>query len=455
MSSSNNRFGRRTGRQSDEPRFEPVLSFNPKRPAAREAQGGPAPTPDRKPQAGLRVDREDAREFGISFGEDDGIERDDDFDPRTRREKALEQRVPEAQRPLYHHLFDEQENRRGGFGWIAALGSVVVVAVGVVYAWHNFMERPVPANLFEPRGLAARNNTGYMTPQQPASNTDIGANIVSPPASLAPTQPAPTPPAASDPAPAKDVAAVPEPKSVPAEPPPPPKKTISEAAANPGDLGLAANPAPPPAAPAAKEQPVTAPAPIVTPPPRREAARPDTPKRDTPRKEASIAPPKPAPAPAPQDIAPQDTAPPAVTEHAAAPAVTPPPRRTRTQAAGQTQTRNGPAGYASTQNQPARRYQQPDNDGPPPGASDTVTVDGVNYVNGQEPRALGTLAGPPQALGSDSVAPPLMPAMAPPPPPPAYTPRPYIPTDHAGGAPLPNDVIILPSGQMALPNSAR
>ena len=117
MSSSNNRFGRRTGRQSDEPRFEPVLSFNPKRPAARAAQSGPAPTPERKLQTGLRVEREDAREFGISFGEDDGNERQDDFDPRTRREKALEQRVPEGERPLYHHLFDEQENRRRGVGW--------------------------------------------------------------------------------------------------------------------------------------------------------------------------------------------------------------------------------------------------------------------------------------------------------------------------------------------------
>jgi hypothetical protein len=42
--------------------------------------------------------------------------------------------------------------------------------------------------------------------------------------------------------------------------------------------------------------------------------------------------------------------------------------------------------------------------------------------------------------------------MAPPAPPPAYAPRPYTPTDHEGGAPLPNDVIILPSGQMAVPN---
>ena len=38
MSSSNNRFGRGTGRQNDDLRAEPVLSFNPKRPGARGTQ---------------------------------------------------------------------------------------------------------------------------------------------------------------------------------------------------------------------------------------------------------------------------------------------------------------------------------------------------------------------------------------------------------------------------------
>ena len=451
MSSSNNRFGRRTGRQSDEPpRFEPSLSFDPKRPGAPGAQPGPAPAANRKPQAGLRVDREDAREFGISF--DDDIERDDDFDPRTRREKALEQRVPEAERPLYHHLFDEQDNRRRGFGWIAAFASVAVVAVGAAYAWNNFMSRPVPANLFERPGLASRGNSGYTTPQQPTGNADSGADIGSTPAPLAAT-----PPATPDQPLTKDVAAAPEPKSVPSEPPPPPKKTISEAAANPGSFGPAANPAPP-APPAAKQQPAAAaPAPVVVaPPPKREAVKTDPPKRESPRKEASITPPRRAPAPVPRDIAPEDVAPPAITEPTAAPAVTPAPRRNRPQAIGQPQplARDAPAAaYASPQQQrPARQAQQPDNFGPPPIAPDSVTVDGVNYVNGQEPRALGTLGGSPQAASSDAGMPAYAPAM-PPPPPPAYTSRPYTPTEHDGGAPLPNDVIILPSGQMALPNN--
>jgi hypothetical protein len=453
MSSSNNRFGRRTGRQSDEPRFEPSLSFNPTRPAGRDAQAGAAPAANRKPQAGLRVDREDAREFGISF--DDEIERNDAFDPRTRREKALEQRVPEAERPLYHHLFDEQENRRRGFGWIAALASVVVVAVGAAYAWNNFMSRPVPANLYERPGLATRGNSGYMTPQQPTSNGDIGVDSGSPPAPLAATPPAATPPPAPDQQLTKDVGATPEPKSVPSEPPPPPKKTISEAAANPGSLGPAATPAPPPpTSPTAKEQPAAAPAPVVTAPSKREAVKTDTPKRETPRKEASIMPPRRAPAPVPQNIVPEDIAPPALTEPAAAPAVTPPLHRNRPRAGGQPQalTRDAPAAaYAPpSQQRPARQAPQPDNFGPPPNAPDSVTVDGVNYVNGQEPRSLGTLGGSPQAASSDAGMPAYAPAI---PPPPAYTSRPYLPTEHDGGAPLPNDVIILPSGQMALPNN--
>lgn len=466
MSSSNNRFGRRTDRQGEEPRFEPVLSFNPKRPGTRATQGEPAPTVNPKPQAGPRVDREDAEEFGISFGDERRNERDDDFDPRTRREKALEQRDTASEQMLYHHLFDEQENRRRGFGWMVALGSVAVVAIGVAFAWNNFMSRPAPANLYDRPDVASRgNNTGYTTPQQPATDTGTGADIGSTPSPLAATPPAVTPPpAAGDQPPTQDIAVAPPPKSVPTEAPLPPKKSISEAAANPGNLGAATNPAPTPdtapsppsAAPPAAKQPATAPAQIatpapalVTPSPKRETARSDTPKPETPRKEASLTPPRPALAPTMR----QDAAPPAVTEPAAAPAVTPPPRRQRPQATSQPQalTRNAPADYAPPSQPPSRlQPQQPDNGGPPAGTQDTVTVDGVTYVNGQEPHSLGTLGASTQDASTDAPMAPSEPAMAPPPPPPAS--RPYIPTDHAGGAPLPNEVIILPSGQMAVPN---
>ncbi|HEY1507080.1 MAG TPA: hypothetical protein VGF92_22455 [Stellaceae bacterium] len=453
MSISHNRFGRRTAQQSDDPRTEPVLSFNPKRPAARGGQGEPAPAVSPKLQSGLRVDREDAKTFGISFGDDGpSIERHDDFDPQARRDKALDQRVPESERPLYHHLFDEQEKRGRGFGWIAALGSVAIVAIGAGYAWHNFMERPAPGNLLAPPGFASRGNTGYTTPQQPTTGTDQGADTASSTGStgLTASPSTATPPAAANQPPTKDIAAVPEPKSLPAEPPPPPKKTISEAAANPSSLGPAANPAAPPAA---KEQPAAAPAPVLTPPaPKHEAAKPDISK---PRKEASITPPIPAPAPTRQNAAPQETPPPALTQPAAAPAVAPPPRSRRAQATEQPQqlTRDAPAASAPAQQQrQAQQQQQPDNLGPPPAAPDTVTVDGVNYVNGQEPHTLGTVVGAPQAASADGGMPPSaspMPQQA------ASTARPYMPADHDGGAPLPNDVIILPSGQMAVPDSQR
>ena len=505
MSSSNNRFGRRTGGQKDDLRAEPVLSFNPKRPATRKAQNeagpsvGDGPSVDRTPSGAPRVDRADAEEFGAHFGHDAkrdpipsfmrgseagpridredaeefGIERhDEDFDPRhTPREKAMEPRVPASERPLYHPLFDEKEQRGRGFGWIAALGSIAVVAIGAAYVWHNFMARPAPGNLLDPPGFASRGgNTGYTTPAQPTTNTDNAQDNAQDSGS-APSPLASTPPAATDPQPTRDVATAPQPKDVPYEPPPPPKKTISEAAASPGNLGAPVTP--PPAA----TQPAVAPAPALTPPPKRDAAKADTPKRDVPRKEAAITPPKPAPAPAPQDTAPQDT-PPAVTQPAAAPAVSAPPRVRQPQATGQPQqlNRNAPAAYPPPQQPSTEQQPQPNfatrspppvnaapnnagqnnlgqnNAGPQPGAPDTVTVDGVTYVNGQEPRSLGTLGAQPQAASNDGTMPPGIPAPPVQSAPPGYSTRYYAPADRDGGAPLPNDVIILPNGQMAVPN---
>ncbi|HEX3974317.1 MAG TPA: hypothetical protein VHX19_23490 [Stellaceae bacterium] len=501
MSSSNNRFGRRTGGQSDNLRSEPSLSFNPKRPGARDKQSDAEPPVTRTPPAaprvdradavefgarsgrdaqrdpipsfmrgsgpGPRVDRDDAEEFGMSH-DDDG-RHDEDFDPRRApREKAMEPQIPAADRPLYHHLFDEDEKRGHGFGWAAALGSVVILVVGAAYAWHNFMARPAPGNLFEPPSVAARGpDSGYTTPTQPATNADGGldnASTGSTPSPLTSTPPDTTPPT-------RDVAVAPQPKDVPAAPPAPPKRTIAEAAANPGNLG-------PPVTPPTAVQPAVAPAPILTPP----APKHETPKREAPRKEAAITPPKPAPAPvhhdtaqhdrAQHDTAPQD-APPAVTQPAAAPAVSaPPPRRHEPQATGQPEqlNRTAPAAYPPPQQQPQQQQPNfatrapppanfaPDNSGhnnaapanaaPQPGSPDTVTVDGVTYVNGQEPHALGTLGNQPPAA-SDAPMPPGVPSL---PAPSRPSTRYYAPADRDGGAPLPNDVIILPNGQMAVPN---
>jgi hypothetical protein len=510
MSSSNNRFGRRTGEQSNDSRAEPVFSFTWKPPSPRGKQAGEQPpaaqTPPKAPKVdradavefgarsgrdaqrdpipsfmrgsepGPRVEREDAEEFGMSGDRDSGprIDRhDDDFDPRRGpRDKGMDPRVPATDRPLYHHLFDEEEKRGHGFGWAAALGSVVIIAVGAAYAWQNFMSRPTPGSLLDPQSYSARGrNTGYTTPTNNADNAPDSGATPSPLAAM---------PAAPDQTPTRDVEATPQPKSAPAEPPPPPKKSISEAAANPGNLGPPVTPPP-----EAATQPVVAPAPVLTPPPKRDAAKADTPKREAPRKEAAITPPKPVPAPVPQDAAPQDVAPPVVAQPAAAPAVSaPPPRPRPPQATGQPQqlNRSAPAAYPPPQQQqqqqaPQQQQQQqqqpnfatrspppvnapistgPNNTGqnnaaPQPGSPDTVTVDGVTYVSGQEPRALGTLSGQPQAANSDAPMSPVAPALPAQSPPNSST-RYYAPSDHDGGAPLPNDVIILPNGQLAVPN---
>ena len=42
---------------------------------------------------------------------------DDKFDPRAGGRDALNPRVPANERPLYHHLFDEQPGHRSGIGW--------------------------------------------------------------------------------------------------------------------------------------------------------------------------------------------------------------------------------------------------------------------------------------------------------------------------------------------------
>jgi hypothetical protein len=95
----------------------------------------------------------------------------------------------------------------------------------------------------------------------------------------------------------------------------------------------------------------------------------------------------------------------------------------------------------------------------PAADSDTVTVDGVTYIRGREPQALGTMAEPPPSdPASVGTAPlPLPVANAPttltPYQPPDHTPYQPPETNSRGRAlPLPNDVVILPNGQMAIPN---
>lgn len=489
MSEADRRFGRRTGRDA-EARTEPVFSFGPKRPA-REDIGPPRPAarrPIAKPQGQPPIDRDNAEELGAAPGSQQQTgpraERDRARPramPRARRgeddegqvepalhrtEKAMEPRIPDPERPLYHHLFDDLDRRHRGIGWATALASVAVVAIGAVYAWQSFMSRPVPPNLFEPRGLPSTasltNDTKQLltTPpfvsQNPASQNPLSQN---------PAPPAGTPdsqgqaPQATQPA-AQEVSSRPEPKSIPSEPPPPPRKTISEAAGDPSGMTPAKTASNPPPAATTDAAPVTPPpaaktpaadvATAVPPPPKHESA-----KREEPRKEAAIDVPKPRePAPAPAQAAP------AVNQRAAAPAVAPPARYAGPPANARPQSlnRGAPAAQPRAPQTPpppqeppsyATRQPPPSPDtGPPPNASDTVTIDGLSYVSGQEPHALGTLGGPPQAAAEPAMPPATPPAR------PVYA-RPYTPVDREGGAPLPNDVIMLPNGQLAVPNGAQ
>ena len=82
---------------------------------------------------------------------------------------------------------------------------------------------------------------------------------------------------------------------------------------------------------------------------------------------------------------------------------------------------------------------------PVPGTN-TVTVNGVTYVDGQQPQALGTISAP--TPDASNVPTPL--ALSPIHTQPANAAQPYTPPDNS--APLPNDVIIGPNGQMSVPS---
>jgi hypothetical protein len=89
----------------------------------------------------------------------------------------------------------------------------------------------------------------------------------------------------------------------------------------------------------------------------------------------------------------------------------------------------------------------PNSNAPNANAPNTVTVDGVTYVSGQEPHALGTLSSTQPPANDGSTPPPAAPAPTPQP----YAAAPYAPLSDTG-APLPNDVIIAPNGQISVPS---
>lgn len=440
MSGSNERFGRRAAHE-DKARAEPKLSFTP-----RGDNGDAEPTVVRKPAAAKPV-----------------RPRPDEKPARPRFEATQRPAVADADRPLYLYMPPDAKRGHAAFGWItlAALG---VIAVAGGYAWH-LHNAPAPA---------LPQDTGYLTPP--------GADQGSPP-DLAPTQPlatgngaAPTPampaaaaPAAIAPPPAAQaIATPPTPKSVPSEAPPPPRKTISEAASE--TAGHA--PAPPPER-AAHDLATAVPQPV-----KHEAPRTETPRKDTalelpkPHIEAPTHDERPArveapthvetPAPAVATTAapvltpPRAIVPPPVPQTFSGPAATGAPLPLSGAAAPAYQNQNATAApvlHMPQQAPAASLAPAPDASQPPAAGTNgtnTVTVDGVTYVNGEQPHALGTLNGPPPA--TDASVPPL-PTVSVPSTPQPLSATPYTPpSDSSSVAPLPNDVIIQPNGQMTVPS---
>lgn len=410
MSESNDRFGRRSA-QGDQPPAEPVLSFTP------------AP----------RANRARMRDFV-----------EDEAAPRLARgAKKAGPTVDVDDRPL--HLSEDADPGGGSiFGWLAL--AAVIVVVGAGYAWHVYS--PAPSAPVQ----------GYTTPSQPASNAADTTPANPPPAqALGAAGQASAPAAAVPDVPAaQSVATAPTPKSLPATPVEAPRKTISDAAA---------------------EHPLT-----TTTPPSADTTTPAVPekhdeKKPAPalRKDSALDQPKPRTA-ATTPEPPMPNLPPPSPQTAAAPASVPPPTPVP-------QTFSGPAATgkpapltpaAAGQNFNLTPFLRPETPAPatatapapapvqPPAAAsaspapeggNTVTVNGITYVNGEQPQALGTITAPADGAAPNAAGAPT--SLAPP------TPTSSAPADNgltpytpSNGAPLPNDVIITPGGQMAVPSGA-
>jgi hypothetical protein len=417
MSGSNDRFGRRSAKGDKSP-AEPVLSFTPRNEAKSDAL----------------------------HARDDG---DGRAAPRLGRSaKKAGPTIEAADRPL--HLSEDAS--RGGsriFGWVALVA--VLLAVGGVYAWHVYT--PTPSAPVQ----------GYTTPPQPGSNTaDTSAGNPPPAQSLGAagqvTTPSATSPAATTPPnepAAQSVATAPTPKSLPATPPEPPRKTISDAAAaHPLTTTTPPSVAPvPPKHDDAKRDET-----------KHEAVKHDAAKPEPPRKDASLELPQPLPKPAASAEPPMPTLPPparhATVTPPAAPSMPVPQTFSGPAASGRPLPLTGaatPANPSPDQNQntaaavaptpslvPLLHPPAPPANGTPVPGTNTVTVNGVTYVNGEQPHALGSLSEP--APAATSAPTPLAPTPAAPS---APATTPYLPPSNS--APLPNDVIIGPNGQMTVP----
>lgn len=421
MSRSNDRFGRRAA-QDDKARAEPRLSFTP-----RGENRDTEPALGRKPTKPARPRFEDSQP-----------------------------QVADADRPLYLYIPPDEKRGHAAFGWIT-LAVLAVIAAGGGYAWHVYTAPPALDS-----GVAPE--TGYTTPPSADQGTppDLAPGQPLSTAGQAARSPASAPPAnPSPPAPATQaIATPPTPKSLPSEPPPPPRKTISEAASE-----AAGRPPAPPPERAAHDLATAVPAPA-----KHEAAKTAPVHPSTERKDASLELPKPhvapaaPPAPATATPAPVANLPPPVAapstpyvpQSFSGPAATgaPLPLSGSSTPAPQTSLAapvlhpppQAPASSATA----ATAATAPTPDATQGGGPNTVTIDGVTYINGEQPHALGTLSSP--TPPSDANVPPLPDVSVPATPQPLSA-MPYTPPANSNSAaPLPNDVIIQPNGQMTVPS---
>ena len=330
-------------------------------------------------------------------------------DPRlSRAPKGSGPVVEDADRPL--HL--SQDASRGGpsyFGWLV-LGVVAALAAGS-YAWYArtpaSTQQPVASGYTTPMQAPGQSDAqtlgsaGQVTAPgaagQPGSSTASGQDLNSVAVTATPA-PHMVPPAPVQKAPTS-ISAFKPPATTPAQPKPsadraspPPKHEARTETARKHDAAPAA---------AHKDAALDLPKPNPQPP-----AAPATPHKD-----AALDLPKPNPQPP------------------AAPA-TPQPVAAETSAPGPL----APVPTAA------------DNAAPPLGAN-SITVNGLTYIEGQQPHALGTLTTTTPAAAASSAPTPLapQPVAAPAPQTAPYTP----PADSS--APLANDVIVAPNGQMSVP----
>ena len=402
-----------------------------------------------------------------------GSERD--MRGRTKNEKL----TADADRPLY--LSRDASEERSSRAWIGI--AVLAVAAGLgFYGWRLYTApvtvepMPVASTPSNTPADASSSATPSLAATPPADTTNPGAppSVTPPPAqALSSVGQVATPNAADNAAatpPATQPFSINSPATAASAPPPKP--------ASPPVKAAEAKPDTSDTAPPRKE------ASLDIAPPKPPRALPDTDKglapiKLSPPKPAMLTPPPsamPQPAQSQPDLTQPDLAEPALPTPAPSVATaTTAPRsfdngsaatgrplplsRTSLPADNTAPALRPPSAMTPPANDNAPAAQAPSLAGPaslpamaaPPAADqpNTVTVDGVTYVNGQQPHALGTLSSsePPAASDASGATPAPLPTIDVPS---SSRAVPYTPPSDAS-TPLPNDIVIAPNGQMSVP----